>query len=291
MKFYIATRLERHAEHNDVRNRLQALGHTITYDWTLRGAVRDTSAEDLTGVCLAEVQGVLDADFVVVLLPGGRGTHVELGIALAAGKPVILHAVNSVPFLPTEATSAFYHHPLVRHTTGPLPVIVVPVLELERARTGEDIVVTIEEVDVPSRVLKRPEAIRHLPDVNLTNHNRIVPNPKQVGWWRVRTVGNPEQILWVWSDPTDVTWVDTPTEHGPLAVPCTDPSFDWVAQVEADCRTCKHAGADPDGPYCAHPEVLKKFPSGLNLASQSTPRWQEDECGKAGRWWAQKEPR
>lgn len=34
---------------------------------------------------------------------------------------------------------------------------------------------------------------------------------------------------------------------------------------ERTCRTCKHAGADPDGPYCAHPQVLDKHPYGRAL--------------------------
>jgi len=32
------------------------------------------------------------------------------------------------------------------------------------------------------------------------------------------------------------------------------------------CRNCKYAGWDPDGPYCANPEVLKEYEFGLNLS-------------------------
>ncbi len=31
---------------------------------------------------------------------------------------------------------------------------------------------------------------------------------------------------------------------------------------ERTCRTCTHAGADPDGPYCAAPEVMAQHSYG-----------------------------
>lgn len=31
---------------------------------------------------------------------------------------------------------------------------------------------------------------------------------------------------------------------------------------ERACRTCTHSGADPDGPYCAHPAVVKLYAYG-----------------------------
>lgn len=37
--------------------------------------------------------------------------------------------------------------------------------------------------------------------------------------------------------------------------------------MERSCRTCKHAGWDPDGNYCAAPKVLEKHKFGLNIGS------------------------
>lgn len=121
LRYYIATKLERHADHNLVRDTMAAQGHTITYDWSTHGPVFRHGVERIREVSLLETQGVLDADLVIVLLPGGRGTHAELGMALAAGKPVILHQLRSPLvreanlFGATPETCAFYHHPLCFH--------------------------------------------------------------------------------------------------------------------------------------------------------------------------------
>jgi len=89
MKFYIATGYENKVEHNRVRDLLVGDGHEITYDWTIMEAgVTDFPIQ--RAIAKAEIQGVIDADFLIVLLPGKFGTHAELGAALALDKPVIL---------------------------------------------------------------------------------------------------------------------------------------------------------------------------------------------------------
>lgn len=109
LRFYIATRLERHQAHNLVRDQLTARGWECSYDWTVHGSVKNTTTQVIERVCEAEIAGVESADLVIVLLPGGRGTHVELGIAIGARVPVILHALDRAMFQPTEETCAFYH--------------------------------------------------------------------------------------------------------------------------------------------------------------------------------------
>lgn len=89
MKYYIATKLENHLAHNQLRDQLQEQGHEITYDWTTHNAVYREGLARIKEVIDLEIQGVLAADTVIVLWPGGRGTHVELGIAIAAKKNII----------------------------------------------------------------------------------------------------------------------------------------------------------------------------------------------------------
>lgn len=119
MRYYIATRLERHQDHNLVRDTMAAQGHELTYDWTAHGPVFRDGLKRIREVAELELRGVLDADLVIVLLPGGRGTHAELGMAIAAGKPVLLHVapgnVRDAFFGATPETCAFYHHPLCFH--------------------------------------------------------------------------------------------------------------------------------------------------------------------------------
>ncbi len=114
MRFYIATRLENHAEHNRLRDALAALGHKITYDWTRHGAVWRRGMEVIEEVAKSEARGVLEADEVIVLWPGGRGTHVEMGIAIGAGIPISFVSDVAEHHAASPETCAFYHHPTVR---------------------------------------------------------------------------------------------------------------------------------------------------------------------------------
>lgn len=120
MKFYIATSLSRMTDHRIVRDMLRQCGHEISYDWTLHGSVKSVSKERLQEVASLELNGVAEADFVVVLLPGGNGTHLELGFALARGKKVFLHTEDSFIFELGPQTNAFYHHPDVTRLHCPL---------------------------------------------------------------------------------------------------------------------------------------------------------------------------
>lgn len=112
-KYYIATKLENYKQHNEVADLLDNASFRLTYDWTEHGPVWKSGVERIKQVSQLETLGVADADFVVVLLPGGRGTHVELGMAIAFNKPVILWSDNERLFSADPETCAFYHHPLV----------------------------------------------------------------------------------------------------------------------------------------------------------------------------------
>lgn len=114
MNFYIASKLENHAQVNALRERLVALGHAQTYDWTSHSPVFRSGLNRVREVSVMESNGVRHADFVVVLWPGGRGTHVEMGMALGLGKPVVFISGIEDHHDATQETCAFYHHPLVR---------------------------------------------------------------------------------------------------------------------------------------------------------------------------------
>jgi nucleoside 2-deoxyribosyltransferase len=60
-----------------------------------------------------EIDGIRNADVLIALLPGGFGTHVEIGAALAFGKPIIIHSPNQT-VLETPYPCVFHYHPLVR---------------------------------------------------------------------------------------------------------------------------------------------------------------------------------
>ena len=126
MNCYIATRLENTAKYCEVRGGLAEIDIGISYDWTVHGPVWRSGVEKIREVSIKEFNGVDDSDFCIVILPGGRGTHCELGMALMAGKHVFILAetpeVQKMQYAVPE-TCAFYHHPLVKWFTCTLDLL------------------------------------------------------------------------------------------------------------------------------------------------------------------------
>lgn len=88
MKIYIASKFENAPAVQRLRDSLIKAGHQITYDWTLTKKWRDV--EHVREVAELEMQGVLAADLLIVMLPGGIGTHTELGMAIAHRKRILI---------------------------------------------------------------------------------------------------------------------------------------------------------------------------------------------------------
>ena len=124
MKYYIATSTSRVPFHNQVRDLLKEFGHEITYDWTTHGSVRETSLSRLQQVAHAELEGILNSDFVLVLLPGGKGTHTELGFSIASKKRVFIHSEDPSVFEIGPQVCAFYHHADVVRLSCPIKDLV-----------------------------------------------------------------------------------------------------------------------------------------------------------------------
>lgn len=66
---------------------------------------------------IEEIRTCRDVDVVAVVGPGGRGTHVEIGAALASRVPVVLWVPPGVD-LDQPYPSVFHRHPLVRIVRG-----------------------------------------------------------------------------------------------------------------------------------------------------------------------------
>lgn len=126
-KFYIASGLDNFGLVRQVAETLKSAGWTHTYDWTKHGSIAEQGEQAFINYTVAEVEGVVMADVVIVLLPGGRGTHVELGIALGLSdafvvpknepiEPIvcIYSPTPDVDFGTERTTCAFYHHPNVQ---------------------------------------------------------------------------------------------------------------------------------------------------------------------------------
>jgi nucleoside 2-deoxyribosyltransferase len=104
MKFYVAGKFEEAPEIAYIQDQLEAMGHTVTFDW-----VGEHNSLSTLGNLMADIKGVQDADVVIgrfVNPLAYAGSYTEMGMALAWGKPVWIygHFNNSV----------FRSHPLVK---------------------------------------------------------------------------------------------------------------------------------------------------------------------------------
>jgi len=107
---YIATGVENAAMHQVVKQHLEATGFfRVTYDWPNHQDIPlgEMARLEVSGVCLAQI--------LVVLLPGLRGTHTELGIAIGAKIPVLLFGraeeLQTCPFYHARGVSRFVVDP------------------------------------------------------------------------------------------------------------------------------------------------------------------------------------
>ena len=118
MKFYIASKLENCEQVQNLAKALKEIGWEHTYDWTLHDLTKETDIETLKSIGQEEFDAVKKADIVVVLTPQGRGTHVELGIAVALNKTIYIYNDDDKYFKVDDNTSAFYWLPNIKHFTG-----------------------------------------------------------------------------------------------------------------------------------------------------------------------------
>lgn len=116
MKFYIGSGMKNSRLVQYYAGILKQNGWQQTYDWTVH-VDEDVSVKDIREYAEAEKQGIAESDVVILLLPAGRGTHVELGMALAWDKKVYLCASGPEDFS-IENTVAFYELPQTVRLTG-----------------------------------------------------------------------------------------------------------------------------------------------------------------------------
>ncbi|WP_377887473.1 nucleoside 2-deoxyribosyltransferase [Alkalihalobacillus sp. R86527] len=114
MNFYIASSFQNKAQVQELRDLLKDEGFLHTYDWTLNE--RAATFADLERIGSAELDAVKKSDFLIVLLPGGKGTHIEMGIALGLDIPVYLYSEEEITDPVTS--SSFYHTSGVTVCTG-----------------------------------------------------------------------------------------------------------------------------------------------------------------------------
>lgn len=117
MKFYIGSSFKNIDNVRYLSDKLKEIGLIHTYDWTQNQ--RASTVNQLREIGQSEKAAVIESDFVVTLLPAGKGSHIELGMALGQNKKVYLHSPNG-EIDNFETTSTFYHLPEVENCKGNL---------------------------------------------------------------------------------------------------------------------------------------------------------------------------
>ncbi len=129
MTFYISSRLNNIEQVRYVANHLRSKGWTHTYDWTFYDLSSEDIPTSLRTIAEKECNGVQAADIVIVLTPQGRGTHIELGMAIALGKKVYIYHMDDSFFKCDDNTCAFYWLPQAKHLTGKIENAVELILQ------------------------------------------------------------------------------------------------------------------------------------------------------------------
>lgn len=116
MKFYIGSGLKNAKLVNEFSKKLQEIGWKHTYNWTENVKGNET-IEDLIEYATVEQKAIKESDVVIIILPAGRGTHTELGMAIALNKKVYLYSNKKEEF-DAENTVAFYNLPSIQKIFG-----------------------------------------------------------------------------------------------------------------------------------------------------------------------------
>ncbi len=116
MKFYIGSGFKNVELVNEFSKKLQNYGWEHTYNWA-ENLKENETIEDLIEYSKLEQKGIEEADAVIIILPAGRGTHIELGMAIALNKKIYLYSSQKEEF-DIENTVNFYQLPNIDRIIG-----------------------------------------------------------------------------------------------------------------------------------------------------------------------------
>ncbi len=138
MRFYVSTGIANIRRAVELAEVLKKRGHELTYDWMTHGDIRFEGEARMMEVAFNELRAVRDAELMIVLLPGGSGTHTELGVGIATrgNKRIILWSEKGDEFNYDERTCAFYYHPCCERVICPFEELLA---RLDKEQIGSDI--------------------------------------------------------------------------------------------------------------------------------------------------------
>lgn len=110
VKFYIASGWDNKEQVRKLAELLvKNYGWKWTYDWTTC-----TVYDNYIDIAVNEAYAIEDSDVLIVLFPGGKGTHIEIGIAVALKKIVIAiddvtPLLNNIPEQLAKLPPMYFH--------------------------------------------------------------------------------------------------------------------------------------------------------------------------------------
>ncbi|CAH1195664.1 hypothetical protein PAECIP111891_00718 [Paenibacillus allorhizoplanae] len=135
MRFYIASSFKNIDNVRNVAQQLKSRGFIQTYDWTTHTGIN--ALQELAAIGAKEKKAVLSADLFIIMLPAGKGSHVELGLALGAGKTIFMYSATNEIY-DMEKTCTFYQLPEVHKIIGTIDDLVSTIKQNSRlTNTGE----------------------------------------------------------------------------------------------------------------------------------------------------------
>ena len=90
LSYYIATSVDGIPEYKALDRVLKASGFIPSYDWTKDNIEEDMPSDEKAVLKARNLEGILESDIVIVILPAWSETHFAMGFALGKGKRVIL---------------------------------------------------------------------------------------------------------------------------------------------------------------------------------------------------------
>ncbi|MFK3936857.1 group-specific protein [Alkalihalobacillus sp. NPDC078783] len=124
--FYVGSSFRNIEQVRLVAQTLIKEGFVQSYDWTEWENVQ--FVEELISIGEQEKEAIIGSDFIIFILPLGKSSHVELGIALASQKPIYLYSQTDDAFTPGQ-TSSFYHLEGVDRFCGSLESYLINLLK------------------------------------------------------------------------------------------------------------------------------------------------------------------
>lgn len=127
MKFYVGSSFKNNQLVNYISKEFSKFDWENTHNWAENIKVNETQS-DLISSSIQEKEAIKSADVIIIVLPGGLGTHIEIGMALAWEKKVYLCSTDEKLL---NGTVNFYYLPDIIKLSGNIDDIIQKIIKLE----------------------------------------------------------------------------------------------------------------------------------------------------------------